>query len=336
MFMLAENLEPNLERCVNNITHRFGREIAGFINETFVLDTPIESLKRNSSVNIEEISTRNQHSWITSNINEGTTGILFRTNREISEFIRKVENKDKYNYIIEMSSHPLVSTASLVACADYSIDPGLILNCSRYLGYSGYEMKRAVLLLQEIANTGQLLNLSFLKSIFRKGSSVKSMVDSKIVITPRISSTFRNFIESIESLLVNNCDSINDKVHKVLDNLQEVGYSMEKIFNVPYNIVYDATINRVLKNRETLYRVDNNADVTAMTMHSSKGREFDNTIAVINPWVDLSSDEEHRLLYVAFTRARANLKVLLPDRKQVRTTKERNILDSILAYKGII
>ena len=73
-----------------------------------------------------------------------------------------------------------------------------------------------------------------------------------------------------------------------------------------------------------------------MTMHSSKGMEFDHVIVCINPWVDLSSEEEFRVTYVALTRTKNALDIILPDRSEYKSENKRTVIDSILSYNGVI
>jgi superfamily I DNA/RNA helicase len=338
MYMLHKQMGSSLEinPTIRDRTYRFGKEIADAINFMFPNSTKITSEKPGGTVEVKEIKSNERHSWLSQVHDKETNGILFRTNREIGEFIKKVEHKDKFNYVIEMSSHPLVALISTLLTLRRKIDLSSFPIAASYLGYGGFEVRRAVAMLREVENTGCTIDLAFLQMMFSAGSSPNGTNSSNIIITNRISTVMRRVIDTLGSIEIEDCDFTKETVHKVLDKVLELGYSVEKVFDTPSDTICEAVLNRVLRKKETLYKVDNKSNTTVMTMHSSKGKEFDHVAVAISPWADLTSEEEFRVLYVALTRAKESLKIALPGRNEVKIAKQKNIVDTVLSYKGII
>ena len=336
MYMLHQQMGQGIPINTRNLTHRFGKEIADCVNFLFPSSNQIISDKPGGTVEVKEIKTKDRHTWLSQVNDKQTNGILFRTNREIGEFVRKVEDKDKFNYVIEMSNHPIVALVTILLTSRIGIDPSLIPTAASYLGYDGFEVRRAAAMLSEVKNAGGIIDFPSLQLAFGASNSPKGANNSSIIITKRISMVMRRVLDTLDTLNIGDCDFTEDNVHKVLDKVLELGYSVEKVFDTPTDIICEAVLNRVLRNKETLYKVDNYSNTTVMTMHSSKGKEFDNVSVAISPWANLTDEEEFRVLYVALTRARESLRIALPERDEVKTTRKRNIIDTVLSYQGII
>ena len=107
--------------------------------------------------------------------------------------------------------------------------------------------------------------------------------------------------------------------------------------DIPEDEVIDMIIRRVNNNKEQYFKVKNNSDKTVMTIHSAKGREFDNVIMTVNGLMNFNDEEELRVLYVACTRTKNNLAIILPEDMMKGEERFRYpVLLPLMYYMGVI
>ncbi len=85
----------------------------------------------------------------------------------------------------------------------------------------------------------------------------------------------------------------------ILEILKTYENEYEKKYRTDFEeYLHESKVEHFYKNKQGV--------VTVSTMHKSKGREFDNVIILLDDY-EVKNDEEKRLLYVAFTRAKGSL-----------------------------
>lgn len=268
---------------------------------------------------------------------EGTTGILFRTNKEISGFVKTAMDRTQYNYTISLSEHPIVSLVSTLLTLHTGIEPQSLYTTSEFLGYGGWEAKQNMVALKQMYLAGEVLTIDKLQDLYGAGDLY--MKKDTPLIVPRVRRATRAVIDTLKYLStdIDSLKNIQEGIDTAIENINIAGYNIDNTWDIPVDIIKQAIKRKVLTHKDLYYYIDNKANKTVSTIHSSKGKEFDNVITVVNTYVDLSDQEEFRIMYVAMTRARRSLVVILPEEGIENKMRDKlTIIDAMLRTIGII
>lgn len=294
------------------VTRRFGTDIARAVNRAFDFD-PIEAIQPGGVVVVESMDSRDRPGLhrrieaLCAESTEPTIGVLFRTNAEIGAFVKSVERAEAYNYTVPLSSHEFVSFASVVLLMDRNIPAEDLLRMAEFLGYGTRPLRRVIAALATGQRSGKLaLTYDVLRALARQGRSVDAMVSD---------AGRRDLLNVLDTLGLfrNHAGPPSlERVAPLLVELRTLGYQTAGVLDPDETSLAHAIMRRLTTGNETYYQVDNGSRVTVQTIHSAKGREFDHVVFVVNPRQDIYSAEEQRVAYVAMTRARHRLDVLVP------------------------
>lgn len=126
-----------------------------------------------------------------------------------------------------------------------------------------------------------------------------------------------NFKKRGMDIILNNCGYVNFLKQSKREQARSLD-SLLRVYNTLISISKDTSIEEFLPRLDQIKKlclIENSSDIELLTMHSSKGLEFDNVfiIDLIESEIPGSNiltndlEEERRLLYVGMTRAKENL-----------------------------
>jgi len=332
--MMSLGMDREMVQEKLDVTHRFGNGIASFINKAFKPDPEIRGRDESGLVALYRQEPRTVIERIDACLHmDEQTGILFRTNQEIAEYARASKNGEKVNCVLPISRHPAVSIASLIISLGGEVDVDMLGNCVRMLGLSSWHFQRSVKLLRRVQSRGVSITRDYLSELF--SMAFESNNPELPPIAPKQKLVFNNLMDILD--MFSEFYGKPELAGQLIRRLEESGYNLDMgwgLCSIVHEELERAVLNRVQSRQEQYITLNRNSPVTAMTIHSAKGREFDNVIAVVNPKVDIYDPEEFRVYYVALTRARKKVDVVVPI---VPVNRERfNVVDALLRQVGII
>lgn len=333
--LLSDNLEISMVE--SGISRRLPVSVANFVNRMYDRNIiPVPGDKR-GSINViteppERISLvhRNRaYEMFLDHCNGGTSGILFRTNAEVSSYIMSSGKPSDYNYSFDITEHPFFALVSFFLTKDKSVDFSSMLVLARYLGYGVYVFEH---FLEDVIRMGlgkrQQVNLSNLMENIRRSSSVAG-----VAVQSRVYSCMQNLLASLEYYM----SPFELEYGSLLEYLKLVkgsGFSMDPFFDIGDERIVMAVME-YFNNGNTICRIDNSTDRWVMTVHAAKGLEFDNVIYMLNPRMNITDPEEFRIAYVAMTRTREHLMLYLPYNRTA-SPDVYNLYHALIRNAGIV
>jgi len=315
-------------------THRFGKAIATFANDTFKPNPQIMTQEGSGLVTVHRQEPQDILRRIDGCLKrDENTGILFRTNYEISDYVTKSHNGSLINCVMPISRHPAVAMATLIISLGGNVDVDMFGTVARILAQSGWTFQRAIKLVRMVQATGVQIDRAYLTQLF--DMSFESNDPSIPPIAPATKRMFNNVMDVLD--MFEDFYGHPEMAGELIKTLEETGYNLDmgwQVGDITHEEKERATIARLASRQDQFITIDRGSPVTAMTIHSAKGREFDNVITVVNTRVDINDPEEFRVMYVAATRARKMLDVIVPNVTVNRY--KANTVDTILRHIGII
>lgn len=320
-------------------SYRFGKNISKFVSDSFLgnnsitVDDKFDDVKVINVDNYDMIDTVDKlHADEDCN-----TGILFRTNKEIAQYLIHSKFKEQVNIVYPVMTYPLPAFCASVILIEKGVKVSMLISALSFLGMDQRKTREAIysitpdtgmLTLNDIENSIDLIH-GEAKMIIPPSESENVLSQKTCNKLYNIADTFRFFKQFTNA---SGTDSINELIRYIF-SLDLVPYEFWYNENNIDEIV-EAVHQYITMGSETMKVLDNNSNITVMTMHSSKGKEFDKVTVIANPFVNIYSDEEFRVLYVACTRARKELNVIIPEGYRDKT--KRNVIDAMNIHGGLI
>lgn len=299
-------LLDNPERRTLDTSHRVPSEITKLIKRVFPVEYHFEPARIGGSAEIIDIP-GTQGMLITrakASEYDGTVGILFRTNAEITRFVRSVEDQSKYNFVVPITEDLTVALTILALTAHHGIDPDILKTVSEYLGYSSWESGALYHRLNTLRGNGYQITIDFLKNIV-------AGTESSPFLQPYAVRKLAEFLSILEYIAVTD-DVTEAAVYRTLARIREDDYATLYNFDIPDGEMVTMIRDTITSGIPAMYEVNNHAARTVSTVHAAKGREYDSVVHVVTSRNDTQNNEELRILYVAMTRARENLSLIVP------------------------
>lgn len=256
----------------------------------------------------------------------GSAGILFRTNTEIGAYYRSVENKDDINIILPLSSFPYASLVNILIGYDRSIEPSDFQNAATLLGYNSWQFSRFCRYLSAIRSERPVTIPLIWECIKDDGNLLYTYGAEKNIV---------NMLEVIDIMHDQTLDISLQSVYTYLERIRKQGYTITHLFPISDEELGKLVWNRITTGVMPVVSSNAGSRITLQTVHASKGREYDTVIYTVNPRMRHDDPEETRISYVAMSRARERLAVIVPMRGY--DTREDSILvRNILNAGGIV
>lgn len=265
-----------------------------------------------------------------------TTGVLFRTNREVLNFITSVEKGYEYNYVIPITEHPLLALISIYLNYDGYIDLSHIVTVTEYFGYVNYSFRKNLMTLKDLYDSnGQGITMNDLKQVASADLNQNDHISYKGEILNSFSNIIMNVIETLDIYKMD-VEYTEESIINAVNNLYDKGLYVERIYDISPEIIAKSLLDNNSGNNSS-YRIDNGSNITISTVHAAKGAEYDNVIYTLNTKMSIYDSEEFRIFYVATTRSRNNLYIVSPelDMNEIDHTVS-NIYDRLKIINGVI
>lgn len=313
---MHELIDDNPDNVISHMqTYRFGSGISSYVNKIF--DTTIlPNPDITSDVKVSVVRPDQTFRAIKKMIAEplpGNAGILLRTNNEILQLLGQL-TPSKYNYSLQVTRHPLVVLAVLGHTRETGMDVNDLILIAKTMGYGSYRTLKTLESFSNIRITVEELE-GYLGSVLMHGQTEVQL---------------KSILEIVKSI------DVGTSYDSTISRLREAGFESEAIWDLPDVVIHYAINVRIQENRDSFHYVDNGAPVDILTIHAAKGQEYDRVINVVNPFINIYSEEETRVNYVAMTRARKHLRVVLPVKGVEYNQSRANVLDKIGYASGII
>lgn len=316
MTKLSESLKSMaatsiLDKVEINTSYRLPKEITSSLNK--FAGTNILPNAEKGFYKLHVTSYEDRYNYLNSILEEEPATLLFRTNDEILEAIQSIGQK-KCSYSQTLSKAPLVELSYLIYNKDNSFNKDTLFTSMKILGYYNAKLRKD---LNHIKNSN--LNFNYLKSMFH---------DKNLVFSSGTQDLLMNFIDAID------CLQIEDKSGPgILRELQIMGFKDTIGWEHKTDNLIVALERRIQLNEDTYY-IKKGGYLHLSTMHGAKGREWDNVYVLVNPFINIYDSEELRVLYVAMSRAKRKLNVILPIEDLNYDNSTGNILERMLLTSG--
>lgn len=320
-----QNFEmEGLEAEALSLTRRFGDRIAGFVNETFALEHPIHSERAGG---VFKLHLAEPASWLEQFVerasparalNGGSVGVLLRTNWEVVNCLKCLkEDWRSVNAVIPMQSHPLVAIIGTILGAERGIDLQILRTCVDQLGYASYGSWQALEALRSLQKTGIEVTVENLRALAETARA-------NMFLTPAARKALRLIVEIVEYLMTKRMPGQDP--YELLEAVRREGFRIDPFWTEDNSVIVEAALCMLESGRAAYHRMDNGSGTTFMTIHAAKGKEFDHVLTAVSPAksIDIYDPEEERVMYVACTRARESLDVVVPLAGPVDRTR-RNV-----------
>jgi len=333
--MMLSSEKPDFNTVPRSLSYRLPSEIARYVTSTF--RPPVSVVPNRDGGSAETILAREIliPSLVVENIKDNT-GMLFRTNAEIISTMRQLGDRSKeVNCIVPMSAHPFVTFASAIAQMGRGISGHELLGAGHLLGGVSWAATRVLKRIGNCRYTRQAL-----EDIFgmRKDNPIVPKNDIPIMI-PKVRQDIYNLIEVLDEYEEFYGDISVKSITGLIEKLEEDGYLVEEFWKnggVDNSIVTDAIYSKITTRSESYHTICSGSSISLMTIHAAKGKEFDNVIVPVNiRKVDIYSQEEFRVMYVACTRPRETLRVFVPE-MYTHDRSRANLIDLMSRPAGFI
>jgi len=321
-------------------SYRFGPCISKFVNSSFTPNILIDvDQDKKDTVNIINCSRDNVISEIDKlQKGDNSRAILFRTNAEIEQYINSTKC-NAINYSVPLMTYSFPAFCATIVAIDRGVPVQLLISALSYVGIQSYKLNR---ILRSIAKEAisNLITLRDLQNIVRNKPGEYSVLippdKNKYIISQNGCTLLHTVVNTIIlfSAFIGSFDREN--ISRLIDYTNQMGLVCSSFWNSTdiTDEIIEAVYQYITTASDTVKTVDNKSNITVMTIHGSKGKEFDEVTVVANPRMDIYSEEEFRVMYVACTRAKEKLEVIIPDDYIDRS--RHNIIDSMNIHGGII
>lgn len=314
MRSLASNYKLSEKKLSKS--HRIPSLITSKINAIF--GTDIEPVRIGGSFSSVPINVKAWKDYVHAQAVEskslpGTTAVLLRSNKEILDILRTTTDKTLYEYIMPLSGHPIACFVEALAdlargeCRAYTLAKGMSLFNIPRMTLSGAFSKQGVL------HTDTLLNFSTLESYVLRGISKGGKITTGPQLGPGQHNALKQALGICRLYMPQGITSVEEAVDTILTKLSNTGIRADSAWNVSAKVLREAIIKRLTTGEDTHKRINPGAPVTISTIHGAKGLEYDNVIYAVNRFVNLESEEEWNVAYVAMSRAKGSLSMGIPD-----------------------
>jgi superfamily I DNA/RNA helicase len=326
-----------------NISYRIPEEISFYVNNTFDPNVHIHPTRSGGSVNTYIIPEDTIFPTISKKVMEGvesSTGILMRTNREILRLLRLLGDNygpqyERVNYTVPMSSHPFVPFMSAVIEMGESLRAQDLLLAADLFGGLSWASTRFLNKIRNHRFTREAIEEIFSYDLAEPntGPDILPIIQSKVKKEVYNLVEFLDVFERFYGRFDEGC------VMDLLQSIKNEGMLVEEFWvkgGVTDKEVVEAVRRRTLTRSELYHTVNNGSNIDVMTIHASKGKEFDNVILPVNiTSIDIHKQEEFRILYVACTRARKNLSIYVPE-SYTHDRSRVNVIDVMNRSAGVL
>lgn len=259
--------------------------------------------------------------------------VLFRTNREVLNFVKRSDISDKVSAVLPMSFNPYVGMMRTIARLNTGISLHELIDMSWMVGGFTWHTRNVLNMFQ-----GYVVNREQINNVFHPmNHSIK--IEELPPILPSSRNEVYHLIQELDAFSKYYSAKSTDELSALYNDLKERAYNVDVFWresSIKDEDIVNAAHKLISTGTESYISTNQDATVRVMTMHSSKGREFDNVTCVINgSVVNLYEKEEFRVLYVACTRTRKILNVISPV-DVTRNKDKRNIIDSLDPEEDIL
>ena len=319
----------NMKKEPMTLSYRLGKEIANYATIACSPPLDIESNKKESDITIHRSDKREVLKTISKLYRDKTinTGILLRTNYDVITVVKHIGHTN-VNYIIPLSKHPIVNLTRCLIELDTGVWPTTISNAVRFLGHTTIGVMKTLRYIGKNKRryTGDELSKLFNPNINKRKGIFIPYTD--LYETDSSIDTLL-YLKEKERKKITNTKDRKEYIKQYFTELNNYGYNVDSFWKkIPIDILIDATDKLLTTDAETYYTVDNKSNSTVMTIHAAKGKEFNNVITGVSPsaMINLYDHEELRIMYVAITRAKNKLEIVLPD---IQMKEQGNIIDAL-------
>jgi superfamily I DNA/RNA helicase len=266
-------------------------------------------------------------------VDDGEHAILMRTNREVLTFIKRSDVSDLVSAVLPVSVHPVVSMMYTITRMNTLINLHELINLSWIVGGFSWTTRNMLKMFG-----GYVMDREMMEKVFSP-THHKGVADGLPPVVPHNRSEVYMLLQELDEYkefygtrshqsMYDLYNQIIDRVYNIEDFWRNSAMSVDDIINAAHRLISSGTDSYINSNP--------NAKTRVMTMHSSKGLEFEKVTCVINGSViNIYEPEEFRVLYVACTRSRNILNVISP--MDIKRSKEkRNIIDTLNPNEDIL
>jgi len=316
----------------SNLSHRLPTAVTKYINRVFSRE--IESLKSETgSVNIVsegEVRSRVHLHKIYDMFLKGypgTSGILFRTNAEVSNYVMASGKAKEFNYSIDIRDHPFFALVSYIFNKDIHTDFKSLSVLADYMGFGIYAFTNFLHMVDDVCfNKKTFVPSDKLLDRIKKTGSVAGVAAQSVVF-----SCFESLFDSLKYFNLD-FELTRESLLIYMKECRELGFDIEQFYDFGDEYIVDHILE-FFDSGNSICRIDNKSLSSVMTVHASKGLEFDNILYLLNRFMDIKDKEEYRIAYVAMTRAKSNVLVYVPYNKNA-DPEEPNLYHNIIRNAG--
>jgi len=159
--------------------------------------------------------------------------------------------------------------------------------------------------------------------------------ESTVIVNTRSRKVMHNVVRTIELFETYFDDLSRNSIEALLEEIHELFILPDTLWDsVTMEEMVDAVYGRLTNGQDRYMRTQTGSNITVMTIHAAKGKQFPNVIIPIDRSYDIYTEEEFRIAYVGCTRASRKLSVLVQDMKRNRF--KRNLVDIFAQEIGIL
>ena len=317
-----------------NTSYRLPSKIASYINLAFYPNADIEM---KSQVNGEmmfygttKVELYNKAAQTV--MKDEEQAVLMRTNREVINFIKRQDVSGKASAVLPSSLHPYISMMYTISRMNEGIYPHELAGLSWMIGGFSWSTNHMLKTMR-----ASRLNREHLDNLFNPSTHLYT--DDLPPILPSTRNQVYLLLQEIDEYSKYYSARRKEDISGLLTVLMERAYNTEQFWKtlaLTDDDIVNLAFDRIETDQDSYFETNPGANVKCMTMHSSKGREFENVSVVVNGWsVNIYEQEEFRVLYVACSRAKKRLEVISP--MDIRRNKDkRNIIDSLNPERDIL
>lgn len=331
-----KKLRPNIEVNELSKSYRLPSEIASHLNSTFLPSVRVEATRSGGLVSTSTVSEDLVIMAAQDRIRDNT-GVLLRTNAEIIGLVRMLGDRAKcMNITVPLSAHPYVALASAIVGLGVSVTPSVLISAAIVVGGLMWNTMKVLRGMGKIRLTKKMLDTMF-------GNRPVEMTNNNAtwlpVVIPSVKKDMYNFLSVLDMYEEYQGHTSYHSVSSLIDQLRSEHYVIESFWqdmNIDNHILTEAVMKQVHTDAETYHKVDNGSSTDIMTIHSSKGKEFERVVLPVNiRSIDMYDPEELRVLYVGCSRAKEHLDIILPGFHVYKKDKV-SILDVMTRTYGVL